>query len=180
MTTSATASLATSCELANRTWRASISSNTPAAKIDGKQVGKIALVGRGATAEVPDAKAGAVVAALDGATFGEKPVRARFAGKGDFTDADHFGNLSALLDLEAKAEQEEARRRAQAEEGSPVGDGTTLTKLALRDADLVQHAHREAATLLDADPQLLAAEHRAMRERLMRSFGEELLWRATG
>lgn len=101
----------------------------------GKQVGKIALVGRGATAEVPDARAAAVVAALDGAAFGQKPVRARFAGKGDFTDADHFGNLSHLLDIEARAEQEEARRRAQAEEGSPLGDGTTLTKLALRDAE---------------------------------------------
>src|SRR5688572_22990971 len=104
-------------------------------KLDGKQVGKIAFVGRGATVEVPDAKAAAVVNALDGATFGEKPVRARFAGKGDFTDADHFGNLSRLLDLEAKAEQEEARRRAQAEEGSPLGDGATLTRLVLRDAE---------------------------------------------
>jgi ATP-dependent RNA/DNA helicase IGHMBP2 len=106
-----------------------------ATKLDGKQVGKIALVGRGATVEVPDAKAAAVVSALDGSTFGTKPVRVRFAGKGDFTDADHFGRLSALLDLEAKAEQEEARRRAQAEEGAPVGDGTTLGALVLKDAE---------------------------------------------
>jgi hypothetical protein len=106
-----------------------------ATKLDGKQVGKIAFVGRGATVEVPDAKAATVVAALDGSAFNEKPVRVRFAGKGDFTDADHFGRLSNLLDLEAKAEQEDARRRAQAEEGSPVGDGTTLTKLVLRDAE---------------------------------------------
>ena len=75
---------------------------------------------------MPDAKAAAIVAALDGATFQDKPVRVRFAGKlfekgeppagspkppPDFTNADHFGNLSNLLDLEAKAEQEEARRR---------------------------------------------------------------------
>ena len=106
-----------------------------AAKLDGREVGKIALVARGATVEVPDAKAAGAVAALDGATFGPKPVRARFAGKHDFTDADHFGNLSRLLDLEAKAEQEEARRRAQAEEGSPLGDGATLTRLALCDAE---------------------------------------------
>jgi hypothetical protein len=104
-------------------------------KIDGKQVGKIAFVGRGATVEVPDAKAAAIVAALDGAVFRDRPVRVRFAGKADFTDADHFANLSKLLDLEARAEQEEARRRAQAEEGSPLGDGTTLTALALRDAE---------------------------------------------
>jgi superfamily I DNA and/or RNA helicase len=106
-----------------------------ATKLEGKQIGKIAFVGRGATVEVPDAKAAAVVSALDGATFNEKPVRVRFAGKADFTDADHFGHLSNLLALEAKAEQEEARRRAQAEEGSPVGDGATLTRLVLRDAE---------------------------------------------
>ena len=104
-------------------------------KLDSKHVGKIAFVGRGATVEVPDAKAAALVAALDGAVMQAKPVRVRFAGKGDFTNADHFGNLSNLLDLEAKAEQEEARRRAQAEEGSPLGDGTTLTALTLRDAE---------------------------------------------
>jgi hypothetical protein len=106
-----------------------------ATKLAGKQIGKIAFVGRGATVEIPDAKAAAAVSALDGSPFGEKPVRVRFAGKGDFTDADHFGRLSKLLDLEAQAEQEDARRRAQAEEGSPVGDGTTLTKLVLRDAE---------------------------------------------
>jgi superfamily I DNA and/or RNA helicase len=104
-------------------------------KLDGKHVGKIALVGRGATVEVPDAKAAALVAALDGATFRDKPVRVRFAGKGEFTDADHFGRLSRLLDLEAKAEEEDVRRRARAEEGSPLGDGATLTALALRDAE---------------------------------------------
>src|SRR6478672_9572807 len=98
-----------------------------ATKLEGKQIGKIAFVGRGATVEVPDAKAAAAVTTLDGATFNEKPVRVRFAGKGDFTNADHFGNLSNLLDLEAKAEQEEARRRAQAEEGPAVSDGATLT-----------------------------------------------------
>ncbi|MBA4065505.1 MAG: DNA-binding protein [Isosphaera sp.] len=103
--------------------------------LDGKHVGKIAFVGRGATVEVPDAKAAALVAALDGATFRDKPVRVRFAGKADFTDADHFGRLSRLLDLEAKAEEEDARRRARAEEGSPLGDGATLTGLALRDAE---------------------------------------------
>jgi ATP-dependent RNA/DNA helicase IGHMBP2 len=103
--------------------------------LDRKHVGKIALVGRGATVEVSDAKAAAIVTALDGSQFSERPVRVRFAGKADFTDADHFANLSRLLDLEARAEQEEARRRAQAEEGSPLGDGTTLTRLDLRDAE---------------------------------------------
>jgi hypothetical protein len=99
-------------------------------KLDSRHVGKIALVGRGATVEVPDAKAAALVTALDGATLQARPVRVRFAGKADFSDANHLSNLSNLLELEAKAEQEEARRRAQAEEGSPVGDGSTLTRLA--------------------------------------------------
>lgn len=105
------------------------------AKLDRKHIGKIAFVGRGATVEVADAKAAAAVAALDGSQVAERPVRVRFAGKADFTDADHFAHLSKLLDLEGKAEQEEARRRAQAEEGSPIGDGTTLTSLVLRDAE---------------------------------------------
>src|SRR5947207_6144097 len=96
-------------------------------KLDGKQVGKIALIGRGATVEVPDAKAAAIVQALDGATLFERPVRVRFAGKADYTDADHFANLSKLLDLEAAAEAEEARERAKA--GTDRGDGTTLTAL---------------------------------------------------
>src|SRR5690349_8294708 len=104
-------------------------------RLDGKQVGKIAFIGRGATVEVPDAKAAVIVVALDGATFRDKPIRARFAGKADFTNADHFANLSRLLDLEARAEQEEARRRAQADEGAPIGDGVTLTRLDLRDAE---------------------------------------------
>src|SRR5262245_6039837 len=104
-------------------------------KLDGKYVGKIAFVGRGATVEVPDGKAAALVSALDGAVFRDRPVRVRFAGRAEFTGADHLANLSRLLDLEARAEQEEARRRAQAEAGSPITDGTTLTALSLRNAE---------------------------------------------
>jgi ATP-dependent RNA/DNA helicase IGHMBP2 len=109
--------------------------------IEGKRVGKIAFIGRGVTIEVPDDRAAAVVSALDGAVFRDRPIRARFAGKADFTRADHFANLSRLLDLEARAEQEEARRRAQAEEGSPLGDGVTLTRLALRDEEFGLGGH---------------------------------------
>lgn len=101
------------------------------ANLASKYVGKIAFVGRGATVEVPDAKAAAIVAALDGSRMGERPVRVRFAGQADYTDADHFANLSKLLDLEAAAEEAEARRRAEA--GHDRGDGTTLTALVLRE-----------------------------------------------
>src|SRR5882724_9703594 len=94
------------------------------ANIDRKHVGKIAFIGRGATVEIADAKAAAVVKALDGATLQENPVRVRFAGRADFTDADHFAHLSKLLDLEAAAEEAEARKRAK--DGADRGDGTTL------------------------------------------------------
>ncbi|HEY3789120.1 MAG TPA: DbpA RNA binding domain-containing protein, partial [Urbifossiella sp.] len=104
-----------------------------AANIDSKHVGKITFIGRGASVEIADAKAPAVVKALDGATFQEKPVRVRFAGQADFADADHFSHLSKLLDLEAAAEEAEARQRAK--EGADRGDGATLTALVLRDTD---------------------------------------------
>ncbi len=104
-----------------------------ACKIDRSHVGKIAFIGRGATVEIADAKAAAVVKALDGATIQDRPVRVRFAGKADFTDANHFAHLSKLLDLEAAAEEAEARQRAK--DGADRGDGTTLTALYLRDQD---------------------------------------------
>jgi hypothetical protein len=103
------------------------------ANVASKHVGKIAFVGRGATVEVPDAKAAAIVAALDGSPMLDRPVRVRFAGKADYTDADHFASLSKLLDLEAAAEEAEARRRAEA--GHDRGDGTTLTALVLRESE---------------------------------------------
>ncbi|MDB5308340.1 MAG: recD2 3, partial [Gemmataceae bacterium] len=103
------------------------------ANLDRKHVGKIALIARGAAVEIADAKAAAVVKALDGAQIQDRPVRVRFAGKADYTDPDHFSRLSKLLELEAAAEEAEARRRAEA--GHDRGDGTTLTALALRDSD---------------------------------------------
>ena len=101
--------------------------------LDRKHFGKIAFLGRGASVEVPDAKAAAIVAALDGRELRDRPVRVRFAGKADYTHPDHFSHLAKLLDLEAAAQVAEARRRA--ESGRDRGDGTTLTALALRDAE---------------------------------------------
>ncbi|MBX9625750.1 MAG: DbpA RNA binding domain-containing protein, partial [Gemmataceae bacterium] len=93
--------------------------------LDAKHVGKIAFLGRGATVEVDAAKAAAAVKALDGAELNGRPVRVRFAGKADFARPDHFSRLSHLLDLEAAAEEAEARQRAK--DGTDRGDGTTLT-----------------------------------------------------
>ena len=102
-------------------------------KIDSKHIGKITLMGRSATVEVPDAKAAAMVAALDGAAFSDKPVRVRLAGPADFGGADHFAQLSKLLDLEAVAEQEAARMAAQSE--TATRDGAALAGLTLRDSE---------------------------------------------
>ena len=101
--------------------------------LEARHVGKIAFLGRGARVEVDAAKAAAAVKALDGAELNGRPVRVRFAGKADFTKPDHFSRLSHLLDLEAAAEEAEARQRAK--DGTDRGDGTTLTALHLREAE---------------------------------------------
>jgi ATP-dependent RNA/DNA helicase IGHMBP2 len=102
-------------------------------KLDRRHVGKITLLGRGATVEVPGDRAAALVTALDGTAVGDKPVRVRLAGPADFSGADHLAHLSRLLDLEARAEQEEARHAARS--GTAVRDGVCLTGLVLRDSE---------------------------------------------
>jgi DNA polymerase III delta prime subunit len=101
--------------------------------LDARHVGKITVIGRGAVVELDDGKAAAAVKALDGADLNGRPVRVRFAGKADFARPDHFSKLSRLLDLEAAAEEAEARQRAK--DGTDRGDGTTLTALHLREAE---------------------------------------------
>jgi superfamily I DNA and/or RNA helicase len=101
------------------------------AKLDRKHVGKITLLGRGATVEVPDDKAAALVTALDGATFRDRPVRVRVAGAAELSG--HFAHLSALLDLEAEAEEEAARKAAQSE--TATRDGAALAWLVLSESE---------------------------------------------
>jgi ATP-dependent DNA helicase RecG len=50
----------------------------------------------------------------------------------------------------------------------------------LKDAALVTRARAEASAMVASDPELLAPQHARLRERLVRLFGEELSWRATG
>ncbi|HEY2785146.1 MAG TPA: AAA domain-containing protein [Fimbriiglobus sp.] len=102
-------------------------------KLDRRHIGKITLLGSGATVEVPDDKSAALVSALDGSVMADRPVRVRLTGPADFTGAEHFGLLFRLLDLEAKAEQDEARRAARS--GSTVRDGVALTALALSESE---------------------------------------------
>lgn len=102
-----------------------------AGKLDRKHVGRITLIGRGATVEVPDEKAAALVTALDGATFNDRPVRVRVADAAELSG--HFAHLSALLDLEADAEEEAAQKAAQSE--TATRDGAALTGLILRESE---------------------------------------------
>ena len=102
-----------------------------AGRLDRRHVGRITRIGRGATVEVPDDKAAALVTALDGATFGDRPVRVRAAGAADLSG--HFAHLSALLDLEAEAEEEAVRKAAQSD--TAARDGAALTGLTLRESE---------------------------------------------
>jgi hypothetical protein len=104
-------------------------------KIDGKKVGAITLLGKGARVEVPDALAPKLVAALDGATFRERRVRvhlARSSAAGG--QPDHFNHLARLLQLEADAERQQLRERAA--RGFAAGDGTSLTHLIIAEEDV--------------------------------------------
>jgi ATP-dependent RNA/DNA helicase IGHMBP2 len=103
-------------------------------KIEGKAVGRIAFLGSSAVVTVPDAHASRLVAALDGATFRDFPVRVRLTSavpRGD--RAELFDRLARLLSLEADAERKEMKRRAAL---GDAPDGTTITKLVVKGEDL--------------------------------------------
>lgn len=99
--------------------------------IDGKKVGRIALLGAGARVEVPDAAASRLVNKLDGATFRDRPVRVRIGGALP-ADGGHFDHLARLLKLEAEAEQRKLKDAAA--QGLP-DDGAALNRLVLTDED---------------------------------------------
>jgi hypothetical protein len=102
-------------------------------KIDGKQIGKITLLGSAARVEVPDGHAVRLVAALDGATFRERPVRARYADAAKRAGShEHFDRLARLLHLEAEAEREQFKLRAVR---GVAEDGTALAKLVVIEED---------------------------------------------
>ncbi len=100
-------------------------------KLDRRHIGRITVLGRGATVEVPDEKAAALVTALDGASFNDRPVRVRSADAAELEG--HFAQLSSLLDLEAEAEEEAARKAAQSE--TATRDGAALSGLTLRESE---------------------------------------------
>jgi ATP-dependent RNA/DNA helicase IGHMBP2 len=105
--------------------------------IDRRLVGRIELQGRTARIEVPPTWAGRLVRALDGQTLGGRRIRATLdespSSVGE-AEADHFEYLLRLLDLEARAEEQEAIERVQrltAAEAERTGQ--CLAGLVLRD-----------------------------------------------
>jgi hypothetical protein len=111
-----------------------------AAGIDGKLVGKITFHPKAATVELPDTHAVRAVAALDGAAFRERRVRARlaFPPQSDAPHAEHFGRLARLLDLEAEEERRRLKDEAKASRGKDTPDdpfGITLKTLTVSQED---------------------------------------------
>ncbi|MGH7726391.1 MAG: ATP-dependent DNA helicase RecG [Candidatus Eiseniibacteriota bacterium] len=78
--------------------------------------------------------------------------------------------------------EEDLRARGPGELWGARQTGLPALKVAdlVRDRDLLETASQIARELVERDPQLEEPGHRGLRERLLRNFGEELSWRATG
>lgn len=85
------------------------------AGIEARHIGRIELQRGAATVEVPDDWAARLVKALDGTAWNERRLRARLEAGAARTTAseDHLPRLARLLDLEARAEAQQARERAR-------------------------------------------------------------------
>jgi ATP-dependent RNA/DNA helicase IGHMBP2 len=83
--------------------------------LDRRRVGRIDLRGATAVVEVPDGWEARLLKALDGAALKDRRLRVRSGGAagGSAGGEDHFQRLARLLELEAKAEAEQARERMQ-------------------------------------------------------------------
>jgi DNA polymerase III delta prime subunit len=119
------------------------------------KIGRIEGHGRTATIEVPDAWVHRLVKALDGAKLGNQHIRAWHEGtQRSRDDEDHFARLLRLLEMEADAEADQARRRLQkltpyeAEQA-----GASLIDLVLVD-ETVGLGGRCLVTLRKPDPKL--------------------------
>ncbi|MEX0819442.1 MAG: AAA domain-containing protein [Pirellulaceae bacterium] len=108
---------------------------TQVGEIDKHRIGVIAIEGRSATVDVPDAWAARLAKKLDGTDLANRHIRAwPAAAPSSGNREDHFERMIRLLEMEADAEAEQlvqSQRRlspAQAEKA-----GTTLINLTLRD-----------------------------------------------
>ena len=103
--------------------------------LDGRQIGKIALIGRGATVEIPGSESGG------GGRGTRRRHFSRQAGPGSARRQGRFHRRQSLRQPLAPTRSRSARRTGrstplrQAEDGSAVGDGVTLTRLELREAE---------------------------------------------
>jgi superfamily I DNA and/or RNA helicase len=103
-----------------------------------RYVGRIELRGSEATIEVPEGWQTRLVKALDGHLVGDRRIRARADAPTSLrsADEDHFQRLARLLDLESRAEAQQAAERgrrlspAEAERA-----GTSLLNLIVMDED---------------------------------------------
>jgi len=140
--------------------------------LDRGRVGRIDLEGRRATIEVPDGWETRLARALDGQRLGERRVRVwAEEAKSVHGQEDHFQRLARLLELEGRAEAEQAAQRARRFSGAEAErTGDSLVDLVVADEDtglggrgLVQLVRRSRAALpwtrLDVgSPVMLAPE----------------------
>jgi len=99
--------------------------------VDGKKIGRIDLRGTAAIVEVPAELAVRLVKALDGAAMRDRHVRAWSSGGEPLSGDEHFSRLSRLLDLESRAEAQQAQEKARRRDGDPEKGGHCLIDLVI-------------------------------------------------
>jgi hypothetical protein len=123
--------------------------------LDRRRVGKIELDGAQATIEIPEGWQARLVKALDGQPLSGRRVRAWADGAPDCDHAEHFTRLERLLEMECRAEaQEAAERGRRLSRADAERTGTSLVELIILDEDtglggrrLVQLAKRKRSPL---------------------------------
>jgi ATP-dependent DNA helicase RecG len=112
----------------------------------------------------------------------ERSVCILLAGPRSAPEARARLSLIASTDDGFRLAEEDLKTRGSGELWGARQTGLPALKVAdlARDLDLVKRAHEEAEAAVGADPELLAPRHARLRARLVRLFGEELSWRATG
>lgn len=106
--------------------------------LERRKVGRIELRGTQATIEAPAGWESRVAKALDGASLGDRRIRAWAAGaaSADETSEDHFQRQSRLLDLESKAEAQRLRERnAKLSAAEAERSGASLLDLTIADEE---------------------------------------------
>ena len=83
--------------------------------LDRRRVGRIDLQPGQAIIEIPEGWQNRLVKALDGQVFGERRIRARTSGSSPVArdESDHFERLARLLEMESRAEAQQAAEQAR-------------------------------------------------------------------